>query len=122
MGRRYTLCNRRLAIASLRRRQQRLSRRRIRSQCCANIQCDLCRRRHQLCDRRMQRLELGNHVRTLLALLLLTTPALAQQLSPSQIAIAVDQAVNQLAQSLEQLQKENAELKRQLQEAQQEKK
>jgi hypothetical protein len=70
----------------------------------------------------MQRLELGNHVRTLLALLLLTTPALAQQLSPSQIAIAVDQAVNQLAQSLEQLQKENAELKRQLQEAQQEKK
>lgn len=53
-------------------------------------------------------------------LLLLTTPALAQQplqppqLTPSQLAISVTNAVNQMAVALDQLMKENADLKKQL--------
>jgi hypothetical protein len=64
---------------------------------------------------------LGQQLKIIVAIVLslLAMPALAQQLSPSQIAVALDQAIGQMAQQLEQLQKENAELKRELDQAKQ---
>jgi hypothetical protein len=50
-------------------------------------------------------------------LMFLATPAFAQQppqMSPSQTAIAITNAVNQMAVALDQLVKENADLKKQL--------
>jgi Mg2+ and Co2+ transporter CorA len=52
-----------------------------------------------------------------LFLMLLATPAFAQQqpqVTPSQLAISITNAVNQMATALEQLQKEIADLKKQL--------
>ena len=51
-------------------------------------------------------------MRIAVALLLMMTPAAAQQMTPSQIAVAVSTAVNQMATALEQLEKQNQELKK----------
>lgn len=56
-------------------------------------------------------------MRFLALLAMLSTPAMAQQpppMSPSQTAIAITNAVNQMAVALEELSRENASLKKQL--------
>lgn len=50
-------------------------------------------------------------------LLALTSPALAQQPTPAQTALQIDNVINQWAQTIEALQRENAELKKQIEEA-----
>ncbi len=58
-------------------------------------------------------------MRVFLFLMLFATPAFAQQqMTPSQTAIAITNAVNQMAVALEQLSKDNADLKKRLEEKQ----
>lgn len=51
------------------------------------------------------------------ALCLVTLPAYAQQPTPSQTAIQIDNVINQWAQTIEALQRENADLKKQIEDA-----
>jgi hypothetical protein len=47
-------------------------------------------------------------------LCLMAVPAFAQQPTPSQTAIQIDNVINQWAQTIEALQRENADLKKQI--------
>jgi predicted RNase H-like nuclease (RuvC/YqgF family) len=49
--------------------------------------------------------------------LLVAGPARAQQPTPAQTALQIDNVINQWAQTIEALQRENADLKRQIEEA-----
>jgi hypothetical protein len=50
-------------------------------------------------------------------LCLMAVPAHAQQPTPSQTAIQIDNVINQWAQTIEALQRENADLKKQIEDA-----